>query len=123
MVEWITVGMMMVGGAFALLAAVGIVRLPDFYTRMQAASKSTTLGVGCLLLAVAIHFGDLGVTTRVLLTVAFLLLTTPVAAHVIARAAYAAGEPQWKHAVIDEFAKDFVRSAVDDNRGDARTPE
>jgi multicomponent Na+:H+ antiporter subunit G len=103
MVEWITAALMIVGAAFALLAAAGIVRLPDFYTRMQAASKSTTLGVGCILLAVAVYFGDLGIATQAVLTIAFLILTAPVAAHVIARAAYLAGVPQWEHAVVDEL--------------------
>ncbi len=95
--------LLLAGGAFALLAAVGMLRMPDLFTRMQAATKAGTLGAGCTLLAVAIHFGELGVTTRALLVIAFLLLTAPIAAHIIARAAYLVRVPQWEGSVIDEY--------------------
>jgi multicomponent Na+:H+ antiporter subunit G len=84
---------MSIGSLFMLLAAVGVLRLPDLFTRMQASTKSSTLGVACILLAVAVHFGRLGVTTQAVLVVAFFFLTTPVAAHMIARAAYVSGVP------------------------------
>ncbi len=74
------------GTLFLLLAGIGMIRLPDLFCRTSATTKAATLGVGCLLIAVAIHFGDLRVTTRALATIAFLLLTAPVAAHMIARA-------------------------------------
>lgn len=121
MIQWITAAVMLIGGMLALLAAVGINRLPDFYTRMHAASKSTTLGVGFILVAVALHFNDIGETTQVLLTIAFLLLTAPVAAHMIARAAYAAGTPQWEHSVLDELAEHCQvksRKATGDEKSD-----
>ncbi|HUG91086.1 MAG TPA: monovalent cation/H(+) antiporter subunit G [Planctomycetaceae bacterium] len=101
--DWVTAGLMVIGSAFALLAALGVVRMPDLFTRMQAATKSSTLGVGCILLAVAVHFDELGVTTQALLTIAFLLLTAPIAAHMIARSAYIVGVPLWKGTVIDEL--------------------
>lgn len=88
------------------LAALGIFRMPDTFTRMQAATKAATLGCGCLLLAVALHFGETAVTARALLVVIFLFLTAPVAAHVIARATYRAGVALWEHTVLDELARD-----------------
>lgn len=91
------------GALFLLLAGIGIIRLPDLFCRASATTKAATLGVGCLLVAVALHFGDLQVTTRVLATLAFLLLTAPVAAHMIARAAYSQGVPLWSGTVLDEF--------------------
>jgi multicomponent Na+:H+ antiporter subunit G len=92
-----------VGSLFLLLAGLGIIRLPDLFCRASATTKAATLGVGCLLVAVALHFGDMQVTTRVLATLAFLLLTAPVAAHMIARAAYSQGVPLWPGTVRDEF--------------------
>jgi multicomponent Na+:H+ antiporter subunit G len=79
------------GGVFSLLAAVGMLRLPDLYTRMHAASKAGVVGAGLVLLAVAIVSLDVAVALRAVLGILFLLLTTPVAAHLLARATYQAG--------------------------------
>ena len=84
--EVLSAALMIVGAAFALLAGAGVVRMPDLFTRMQAATKASTLGIGCIVLAVAVHFGEFGVTTRALATMIFVFLTAPVAAHMIARA-------------------------------------
>lgn len=94
---------LLIGGAFGLLAAVGILRMPDLYLRMQAATKSATLGVACVMIATAFHFGDLGVTARAMLVMLFLFMTAPVAAHTIARAAYIAGTSLWAGSVVDEL--------------------
>ncbi|MEX0859356.1 MAG: monovalent cation/H(+) antiporter subunit G [Cucumibacter sp.] len=82
---------LVIGAIFSCLAAVGILRLPDLYTRMHAASKAGTLGSGLTLIAIAIFALDAGVALRALAGVAFLLLTAPVAAHLLARSAYIAG--------------------------------
>jgi multicomponent Na+:H+ antiporter subunit G len=95
MKEFITSFFLLFGSSFMLLAALGVFRLPDLLTRMQAASKAATLGVSCTLLAVALHFGELGVAARALLVVGFLFVTAPVAAHMLARSALALGIPLW----------------------------
>ena len=81
------------GTVLCLLSAVGIVRMPDVYIRLQVASKASSLGVALLMLGVAAHFGELSVTVRAVLVVGFLFLTAPVSAHVIGRAAYIVGVP------------------------------
>lgn len=101
--EILTAGLLLVGAAFMLLASVGVLRMPDLFTRMQAATKAATLGSGCLLVAVAVYFGNLGVTARALAAVAFIILTAPVAAHMIARAAYFVSVPLWEGTVMDEL--------------------
>jgi multicomponent Na+:H+ antiporter subunit G len=73
--------------------------------RLQAATKASTLGVGCMLLGLAIHFQDLTVTTRAVLIIAFFFLTAPVGAHMIARAAYAVGVPLWEGTITDELGE------------------
>jgi multicomponent Na+:H+ antiporter subunit G len=95
--------LMIVGAIFLLLAAVGVLRMPDLFTRMQPATKGTTMGIACTLLAVAVHFGDSGVTTRALAAIAFFFLTAPVTAHLIGRASYFVGVPLWNGTVIDEL--------------------
>ena len=95
--------LLLVGASFLLLAGVGVLRMPDLFTRMQAATKASTLGVTAMLLAVAAHFGELGVTTRALATSVFFLLTAPVTAHLIGRAAYFLGVPLWHGTVRDDL--------------------
>ena len=80
-----------IGAIFVLVAAVGVLRLDDLYMRMHAASKAGTLGSGVLLIAIAIYSSDSAVVMRALAGVVFFLLTAPVSAHLLARAAYMAG--------------------------------
>lgn len=101
--DMIVVVLLLVGATFALLAAVGLVRLPDLLTRMQAATKSGTLGVGFTVLAAAVFFGQEGITTRALLIVVFLFMTAPIAAHMIGRAGYFVGAELWAGTVSDDL--------------------
>lgn len=100
------------GSAFVLLAAVGVLRMPDVFTRMQASTKASTLGIGCLLLGAALHLGEFASLIRAMSIGAFVLLTTPVAAHVIARASYFARVPLWEGTRLDE--RQEARSAPSD---------
>lgn len=88
----IVVGLMLLVGAFfTLVAAVGLIRLGDLYLRTHAASKAGTLGSGVLLLSAGLFSQELDVLMRALAGVIFFLLTAPVSAHLLARAAYATG--------------------------------
>ena len=120
MIEILTSIMWIAGSAFALLAAVGVLRLPDVFTRMQASTKASTLGLGCLLIGAALQLGDFGSSIRLASIGAFLLLTTSVAAHVIARASYLADVPLWEGTVLDERGRDLHRSAGGEDPRDAR---
>lgn len=95
--------MLIVGSGFSLVAAIGINRLPDIYSRSHAASKAGTLGSGLMLIALAIYADDAGTTLRALAGVVFFLLTAPISAHLLAKAAYAVGYPMWKGSVLDEM--------------------
>ena len=90
------------GAAFTLLAAIGVVRLPDLYTRMHAASKAGAVGGG---LAVAVLSQDAAVSMRAIIGVMFVLLTTPVSAHLLARASYLTGYRPCNETVIDDIAQ------------------
>lgn len=98
------VGILAVAGAlFCAVAAIGVARLPDALTRMHASSKAGTLGCGLILAAVALFFPQVDVVARVVAAILFLVLTTPVSAHMIGRAIYASGEPLWKGTGVDEL--------------------
>lgn len=101
--DLVTAVFMVIGGIFMLLAAVGILRLPDTYTRLQASTKAATLGVSSILLGAAFHFADLGVTVRAVTTILFLLATAPVAGHLIGRVAYLLRVPLWEQSRYDEL--------------------
>lgn len=103
MIEGLSTALLLAGATLLLLAAIGLTRMPDLFTRMQATAKGTTLGISCMLLAVAAHFMQLGITSRALATIVFFFLTAPVTAHLIGRAAYFMGLPLWSGSVIDEL--------------------
>jgi multicomponent Na+:H+ antiporter subunit G len=92
----IAVAVLVAGGVFfTFVAAVGIIRLPDIYTRAHGASKSDTLGAGLTLAGVAVAFGAGIPTVKAALLVVFMFITNPTAAHAIARAAADQGIEPW----------------------------
>jgi multicomponent Na+:H+ antiporter subunit G len=105
-VNWLdllVVFLVLLGAAFGLLAAVGIARMPDLYTRMQSATKAGTLGVACVVLGAAVHFRTAATTVEAVLVIIFLFATAPIASHLIARAAYGVGVPLWRRTVRDDL--------------------
>jgi multicomponent Na+:H+ antiporter subunit G len=93
--------LLIAGGLLMLIAALGVLRLPDVYLRMSAATKAATLGVALVLLGAAWHFGSLALAGRALVTVFFVYLTAPVAAYRIGRAAWRTGVPPSEGTRID----------------------
>ncbi len=103
MIDYITGVLMITGSIFCLVAAVGIVRLPDVLTRIHAATKAGTLGAGLLTLAEAMFYRQLGISLRAATVIVLLLLTAPVAAHLIGRAAYRSGAARSPRTWVDEL--------------------
>ena len=101
--------LIVIGSLFSLVAAIGLIRLPDLYTRMHAASKAGTLGSGLALIAIAVHATDTGTMTRALAGVIFFLLTAPVSSHLLAKAAYAVGYRLHPSSVLDEMPQKELR--------------
>ncbi|MFC4911660.1 monovalent cation/H(+) antiporter subunit G [Actinomadura gamaensis] len=92
-----------VGLGFSLSGAVGILRMPDVYTRIQCSSKTVTMGVLPALLALLIAEGPFSLYGgRALIVAVLLAVLNPAAAHALARAAYRTGVPMWRGAVRDE---------------------
>ena len=81
--------LILTGAIFTFIGSLGLARLRDFYTRLHGPTKATTLGVGCLLIASALFFSvrDEGVSLHEVLVTLFLFITTPVSAHLLAKAA------------------------------------
>ena len=87
-VSWLC---LLAGGSFCVIGAIGLLRMPDFYTRMHAASVIDTLGVGLLMLGLLLQAGWSLVAFKLLAIVVLILLTSPVATHALARAARVSG--------------------------------
>jgi len=94
-VEWAIVGLALLGAFFGAVAAIGIVRMPDVYTRAHAASKSDTLGAVLTIAAVAFALESGLSTVKAVFLVVFMFITNPTAAHAIARAAEDQGIEPW----------------------------
>lgn len=102
--EWITILLALLGAVLLLIAGIGLVRMPDLFLRMSAATKAATLGAASLLVAAALHFGELSLIAQVTATIFFLTLTAPVGAHIIARAGYRKDRaPLYSGTSIDEL--------------------
>lgn len=94
----IIVGVLLcLGTVFTLIASLGILRMPDLYTRMHAATKAGTVGLASLLLAVAIAIPDITVISRVIGTMLFIFITAPVAAHLLGKATQQSGYQIWRN--------------------------
>ncbi len=109
--------LIIIGAGFALVAAVGLIRLPDIYSRSHAASKAGTLGSCVMLLALAVVANDHAIVTRALAGVLFFLLTAPISAHLLAKAAYAAGYQLWEKSVLDQ-----MEPASEEKKTDTKKP-
>lgn len=94
--------LLVLGSAFMLLAGIGLVRLPDLFLRMSATAKAATLGAALTTLGAGVYFDDVGILFRAIVIVGFLLVTAPVAAHMIGRAGYRRGAPLYEGTIADE---------------------
>nr|WP_238943258.1 monovalent cation/H(+) antiporter subunit G [Planococcus beijingensis] len=104
---------MSTGVLFSVVTALGLIRLPDVYTRTHAASKSSTLGVLCVLMATFIHFWLIeGIfNTQMVIAIVFLFITAPVGGHLIGRASYMSGIK-----VAEETVRDDMKDALKEEK-------
>ena len=112
------------GALFVLLAAVGLVRMPDTYLRISVTTKAATLGVGLVLMSTTVYFSNADVTSQAFVIILFIFLTAPVSAHLIGRASYFIGVKLWDKSVMDDLRGKYqknthvLKSIVDDTPED-----
>lgn len=99
--------LILIGILFNVFGAIGLVRFPDVYNRLQAATKCVTLGTVLLLLGVAIVAGVGPTAAKAIVCAVFILVTSPTAAHAIAKGAYASGVKLWDRSVVDKYTEQF----------------
>ena len=107
---YLACALLLIGAAFSAVAALGLLRFPDVYTRLHAASKAGPLGAGLILIAVGFESADWAIAVRCVLGLAFLVATSPVSAHLLARAALRSGvSPAPVTSIVDyERSSDHV---------------
>lgn len=96
------------GALFVVLSAVGLLRMPDLFSRLQASSKAPTLGIALFAVALALHLGGTGVWVRAAALVLILFVTAPIAAHLIARAGFVTGVRREPATVVDPDAEPVI---------------
>ncbi len=94
-----------IGILFDIFGCIGLVRFPDVYNRLQASTKCVTLGTILLLIGVAVISGFGSISAKAIICAVFILITSPTAAHAIAKGAYASGVKLWEKSVVDKYAE------------------
>lgn len=92
-----------IGVLFDIFGCIGLVRLPDIYNRLQAATKCVTLGTCLILAGSAVMAGSTATVLKCVLCLVFLVITSPTAAHALARGAHVSGVKLWERSVIDNY--------------------
>ncbi|MHC4636212.1 MAG: monovalent cation/H(+) antiporter subunit G [Planctomycetota bacterium] len=98
--------LIIVGILFDIFGCIGLVRFPDVYNRLQASTKCVTLGTVMLLVGVALLSGSGAIGAKAIVCAVFILITSPTAAHAIAKGSYASGVPLWENSVVDKYGED-----------------
>ena len=96
-----------IGILFDIFGCIGLVRFPDVYNRLQASTKCVTLGTIVLLIGVAIASGSGAMAAKAIICAVFIVLTSPTAAHAVAKGAYSSGVELWENSVVDKYADEI----------------
>ena len=107
MSEFVGVTIIVIGVLFDIFGCIGLVRLPDVYNRLQAATKCVTVGTCFILVGSLILLGSLSGAVKGIICIVFILITSPTAAHALARAAHRSGVKLWKQSVVDQYEEDL----------------
>ncbi|MHC4396093.1 MAG: monovalent cation/H(+) antiporter subunit G [Planctomycetota bacterium] len=98
--------LIIIGIVFDIFGCIGLVRFPDVYNRLQASTKCVTLGTIMLLVGVALVSASGAIAAKAIICAVFILITSPTAAHAIAKGAHAHGVKLWENSVVDKYAEE-----------------
>jgi multicomponent Na+:H+ antiporter subunit G len=118
MIELVGSLFILMGAVFLFSAGLGLVRMPDVYTRIQSGTKATTLGNMLILIGLAFYHPDW--TFKLILVIYFVLMTNPVSSHALSRAAYLIGTPMTSTSTSDALAE--VEGSIENGTGSDHDP-
>lgn len=121
MMEWIVSFLLISGSLFMLVAAIGVIRLPDVYMRMHAITKAASLGAILMLTAVFLWYPLWIVAVESLMVVLFIILTAPIGSHMIARVAHSMKVPMADNYLLDEY-EDYKNKFPEVENQDQKQP-
>ncbi|MCX5716353.1 MAG: monovalent cation/H(+) antiporter subunit G [Candidatus Omnitrophica bacterium] len=110
--EFMGLSFIMIGLVFDFFGCLGLVRFPDIYNRLHSSIKCVTMGTCSILFGLFLCKGFTPAGIKALLCILFLLLTSPVSAHVLARSAHKSGVKLWEGSVCDKYAEDKEKDAI-----------
>ena len=106
MSETVGIVALVIGVLFNIFGCIGLIRFPDIYNRLQAATKCVTVGTCFVLLGAMLMAGSTATTAKCIVCMIFVLVSSPTAAHALARGAHASGVKLWEKSVTDAYEKD-----------------
>lgn len=107
-----------IGLVFNLLGCIGILRLPDLYNRLQAATKAVTLGTCCILLSLVFRYGFTEIGIKGLFAIPILFFTSTISGHSLIRGSYHFGIKLWNKSVIDDYKDEVNKVSTNDENKD-----
>ena len=102
MIDIICSVLLLLGCIFIFLASLGMLRMPDIFTRMSSTTKASSLGITLVFFSIIIYFEDISLTIQMLVTILLIYLLSPISAHLIGRAAYFSGSKMWFKTKIED---------------------
>ena len=108
MTEGLGIIVIVIGVLFNIFGCIGLLRLPDVYNRLQSATKCVTVGTCFIVAGSLIVLGSVPGAVKGVICIAFILITSPTAAHALARAAYRSGIKPWQGSVVDRYREDLA---------------
>jgi multicomponent Na+:H+ antiporter subunit G len=113
-VEIISSLFILAGVIFIVISGVGLLRLPDFYIRISVITKAITLGITLILIGIGIYFNDLVIASKIIAIITFMMITSPISAHIIARAATKNKVSFWKKTILKDFQPYLDKQQAED---------
>jgi multicomponent Na+:H+ antiporter subunit G len=113
-VELISSFFILAGVTFIVISGVGLLRLPDFYIRISVITKAITLGITLILIGIGIYFNNLVIASKIIAIISFMMITSPISAHIIARAATKNKVSFWKKTILKDFQPYLDKQQAED---------
>ncbi len=105
--EWIAGILLVLGAFFMLIASIGMVKLPDLYMRIHAATKAPSLGIFLMMVGIIVYFLNWWTSIEGVVVILFVFITAPIGSHMISKVAHKMGVEKYKATITDEMEQEM----------------